>query len=246
MSLNQSMQSPGNLTGQTVTARSGNQYTSGTNGIIANVSPGDINDLEQMGCNTLSNLGQSNGAISMDGTLYAASYTATAQNPSVAGTLGSSATGTDVVLGVYSLPANAFDGLGLGERGVSVTVIGQVAGNANAKRSKIWWGTTGAVVGAAWPGATGTVVADTGATLNTDSGVGFRLGADVFHIGAAGANTQVAAASSQSTGSRSNGVGTPVFPTSTENATIQIAVTANCTTTATDIDLNLFRVVGIN
>lgn len=234
MSITVNMQVPNALIGENFVAKSGNIYQAGSNGVVIGVAAQDINDLQQAGCQTLGQFGAGSGGIAADGTLYALTGGATAINPA--------STNADVVMGVYSIPASSFDGLGVGQRGISVVAAGTSGATANSKRIKLYFNPTNATVGSAVSG--GTLLADTGAF--TSSGVGFRVAADVFKIGVAGSNTQMAQATTQIQGSTSAGIGVPVFPTATENAAILVAVTGNAVTAATDIDLSLFRVVGIN
>jgi hypothetical protein len=151
-------------------------------------------------------------------------------------------TGTDNVIGVYTLPANSFDIPG---RGINIQAQGKFATNGNTKQVKIIFGCTTAVLGSAVTG--GTVIADTAA--QTGSNVGWLISANVFKFGAAGSNTQYAQCEGVITGATHLGLGAsgvPVFPTMPENAPIIIAITGNCTTTATDIVLNFWEINAMN
>ena len=151
------------------------------------------------------------------------------------------ATGSDIVLASYAIPANAFDVAG---RGITITAQGSFGGTTNNKRIKIIIGTgTLGTVGSVVP-ANGTVIGDTG-TVSTN-GSGFVLTASVFKYGAAGSNTQVGLhQQSQVAGSV-----TPLVATSAlaniENQTINIAITANCTTLGNDVTLSLAEVNAVN
>ena len=216
---------------QTVQCTSGNTYSIGANQVIGGVSPTDINDLERAGFERVDQMGQSNAPIFAEGNVSRQVF-GTAVNPG--------ATGVDSVLAVYSLPANAFDIAG---RGLSVFAQGSVANNTNAKRIKIYYGCTTAVVGSTVTG--GTVVADTG-SYSTTGAAGWSLEANIFKSGANGSNTQVALHASAQIGSVNGSLLVPSAVTAPENAAILVAVTGNATTTATDIGLSLFVVNAMN
>ena len=234
MSIAVNMSVPNDLVGEVFVAKSGNTYQSGTNGIILSVAANDVNDLQNAGCQSLAQFGGGSAGIASDGTLYAITGGATSVNPA--------STNADVVMAVYSIPANSFDGYGLGQRGISVSAAGIAAATGNSKRIKLYFNPSAATVGSAVSG--GTLLADTGAF--TSSGVGFRISGDVYKTGATGSNTQVSQATTQIYGTTSAGIGIPLFPTATESAAILVAVTGDAVTATTDINLNLFKVVGID
>lgn len=149
-------------------------------------------------------------------------------------------TAADVVVAVYSLPANFFDGIG--NRGICITAQGTVVNNANTKRAKIIFNPSAAVVGSAVTG--GTTVADTGSV--TTVGGGWSLMANVFKTGAANSNTQTAIHQAAQTGGTLQSLLAPSNVTATENAAILIAVTINCATAATDMVLNFAEVNAMN
>lgn len=140
-------------------------------------------------------------------------------------------TGSDIVVAIYNVPANSFDQAG---RGVVIAAAGGYAANGHTKECKIIIGATAPVVGSAVSG--GTTIADTGAV--TTSGGGWLLSANVVKYGAAASNTQTGINTSNSGAALS----APAALTLAENAIIPIVVTANATTTATDIALNLLQV----
>ena len=149
-------------------------------------------------------------------------------------------TGSDYVLGVFTLPAYSFDVAG---RGINLLAQGSVANNTNTKTIKLYMGATSAVVGSVISG--GTVIASTGA-YSTTGAAGWSLEANVFKYGATGSNTQLALHMSAQVG---NTVGSLIVPsalTLTESATITMAVTGNAATTATDIIYNFFEVNAMN
>ena len=180
--------------------------------------------------------GSSNGTFLEEGNLY--------RNISGAG-INPASTNADIVLAVYSMPANAFDGIG--NRGLGLTAYGSFANNTNSKRIKIWFNATTATVGSAVTG--GTAVVDTGAYTTTGA-AGWEMQATVFKYGASGSNTQQAMSGGVFIGGTHTGVGAgssvPQNLTATESGVILIAVTGNAVTTATDIVLNGFLVNAMN
>lgn len=149
-------------------------------------------------------------------------------------------TGADVVVAVYSLPANFFDGIG--NRGLCLTAQGSIVNNANNKRVKIIFNATTAVLGSAVTG--GTTIADTGTV--TTLGGGFNLSANVFKTGAAGSNTQLCLHQGAQVAGTVSSLLAPSTAAAVENAPILIAVTANAGTTATDIVFNFLEVNAMN
>jgi len=150
------------------------------------------------------------------------------------------ATNADNVIAVYTMPASAFDLTG---RGVNLLAEGSVANNTNSKRIKIYWGCTTATLGSTVVG--GTVIADTGA-YTTAGAVGWAVEANVFKYGAAGSNTQLALHYGAQIGAVVGSLLTPVALTSTESASVIIAVTGNAVTATTDITQNFFEVNALN
>ena len=231
MAITVAMYSPNGLLGQTFTCKSGNSYTPGSNGVVTGVSPQDVNDLESDGLRILEQAGSGTGNMSPAGNLYAATYGQTALNPT--------ATGGDYVVAVYAIPANTFDGLGVaGPRGLQVTGAGSFAANTNNSRVKLYFNPTAATVGATVAG--GNLIADLGTT--SQSGAGWSIAANVFKLGATGSNTQMAQATGLIAGTSHLGVNAPVFPTAVESSGILVALTANCATAKTDVNVNLFEV----
>lgn len=149
------------------------------------------------------------------------------------------ATGADVVLAVFAIPANSFDIAG---RGVDISAAGSFAATANTKRVKIIVGATTAVVGQTISG--GTVIADTAAV--TTNGAGWQLGANIVKYGATGSNTQAGIHNQAQMGSAVGSLLSPAALTLAENAQILVAVTGNATTATTDIALNLLQINATN
>ena len=151
-------------------------------------------------------------------------------------------TGSDYVVGVYSLPPNSFDVQG---RGINILGQGTTGGTGtNTKRAKVIIGATTPTVGQVVSG--GTTIADTG-VINTSTGSGgWQLEVNVFKYGAAASNTQKAYhAAGQSGGT----VATLVAPTAltlTESGAIPIAVTINNGTTAGDMTFDFLEINAMN
>ncbi|WP_263353375.1 hypothetical protein [Acidicapsa acidisoli] len=96
----------------------------------------------------------------------------------------------------------------------------------------------------------GSVVADTGAWVNgttANNNVGWNLFAQIFKVGAAGSNTQIAQGQSI-LGSMHGGATSVIKPTATESGVINIAVTGSSYTTgaASDVLCNSFSVNAMN
>lgn len=152
------------------------------------------------------------------------------------------ATGADNVLAVFTIPANAFDGLGPG-RGLQIDVTATIVANANAKALKIIFNATTAVVGSTVTG--GTTLANSGALGATVTVV--NLLARVYKTGAAGSNTQVAWSPGVNTNiAQTVFVTAPAATAAVENASILIAITGNAGTAVTDIALNVVEITGVN
>ena len=197
--------------------------------------------------NTASTLFGGGGASMQDeGTIYR-QVTGTGVTPA--------ATGSDIVLMTFTLPAGSFDGgvitdyasagvIGTAQsnRGVAIAAQGSFAATANNKRVKIIVGATTATVGSAVVG--GTVIADTG-TVAT-SGAGWSIGGEVYKYGAAGSNTQLGVHQQAQVGAAVSSLVSPVALTMNESANIIIALTGNATTATTDIVANLFVISGMN
>ena len=154
-------------------------------------------------------------------------------------------TANDNVLANFALPANTLDGIS--NRGLFISATGQFATNANTKQVKVWAGASTATVGSAIVG--GTAICDSGAS--TASNQQWELNANLFKYGAANSNTQRALGSAVVIGTTHSGFGSGASANSqlltmTENATINITVTGNATTTATDITLTAFTINALN
>lgn len=159
------------------------------------------------------------------------------------------ATGADNVLAVFSIPANAFDGLTslTIQRGLQIEAMLTLAANTNVKTIKIIFNATTAVVGTTVTG--GTTIASSGA-LATATQTSLSIKAAVYKTGAPGSNTQVGYSVGITVPVQTTAGTTPMTaPTAiaaVENAPILIAITGNAATTATDIALNIAEITGLN
>ena len=148
-------------------------------------------------------------------------------------------TGGDIVVAVYNVPANLFDQAG---RQLNISAAGGYAANGNTKQVRIFVGATAPAVGSAISG--GTKIADSAAVAT--NGAGWQLSASITKYGASGSNTQIALHKGAQNGSAGAALLTPSALTLNESLATNIVVTANATTTATDIALNLFTVEAAN
>ncbi|MCC8963770.1 hypothetical protein H8A95_15980 [Bradyrhizobium sp. Pear76] len=164
------------------------------------------------------------------------------QIPGVAAAIAPASTGADIVVGVYALPANFFDGLAGTNRTLSAIASGNFAANANTKRIKLWFNATTAVVGSAVVG--GTLLADTGAVA-TNAG-GWQVTGTIGKRGAAGSNTQTVISGGAVSGGTHNGVTPCVDTVAVESGQILIAVTINNTTAAGDASMAFFETNAMN
>lgn len=155
--------------------------------------------------------------------------------PGVAGGVAPATTGADVVVAVYSVPANFF---GMAGSGLQANASGSFAVNGDTKTAKLWFNPSAAVVGSAVTG--GTLVGSTGAVAT--SGGSWEVQGNVFKRGVAGSNTQTVIGEGGTAGAVATGQSPNVDTTAVENAPILIAVTINCATTASDCTLNWFEV----
>jgi hypothetical protein len=162
------------------------------------------------------------------------------------------ATAADNVIATFALAPNALDGITIGGnqtfRGVRIAASGIFAGTSHVNTVKMIFNATTAVLGATVSG--GTTLVTTGAITNGGAAQMWWLEALVFKIGLPGSNTQYAQQlwSFYTIAGVSTVLNTPqpVFPTAVENLPINIAITGNAATTATDIALNYFEVFGLN
>ena len=149
------------------------------------------------------------------------------------------ATGSDYVVAVYSLPANAFD---ISGRGITITACGSFAANGDTKTLKLIFNPSAAVVGSVVTG--GTSICTTGAV--TTNGGGWQLQGSIFKYGAAGSNTQLGLHDQAQAGAAVSSMLAPTLLTAVESGTILMAVTANCATATGDIVFNYLEVNAMN
>lgn len=163
------------------------------------------------------------------------------QVPGVTGGVNPGATGTDNVIGVFSIPASSFDQSG---RGVTMTAAGNFAATANNKRCKLIINPATAVLGST-VGAGGITISDTG-TVAQNGGAWVLMGS-LFKRGALASNTQVALPGGvMLSGSHVGASAACQEVTATESGAILLAVTGNATTATTDILLAFFEVNAMN
>lgn len=195
---------------------------------IFDSAKGDI-PYNQVPSSFAANFGGTIGGIASmrsDGTLFALASAG----------LSPAATGTDIVISAYTLPANAFDIAG---RGLFLSMNGTFGANSNAKRVKIFVGCTSAVVGSAVSG--GTAIADTGA-LTTTTAIGLAMGAAVYKTGT---GAQIGIHQSAQWGTTVLSLLAPQALSMTESAPIIMCVTGT-SNPVTDIVLNLFTIEAYN
>ena len=176
--------------------------------------------------------GSSTGAMAAEGNLNRQIVAAGVQPAS---------TGSDIVLAVYSLPANAFDVLG---RGLTITAAGSLAANTNTKTIKLIFNATTAVVGSAVTG--GTAICTSGLVTTAAAGGGWQAQGSVFKYGAAGSNTQLCIHDQFQSGNALGAMIGPSLTTAVESSPILIAITGNAATTASDIIFNWLEVNAMN
>lgn len=142
-------------------------------------------------------------------------------------------TGGDYVVAFFAVSPSSFDVFG---RALQINAAGSFAANGNTKRIKIQASNTLPVVGTTI--ASATAIADTAAV--TTNGGGWQLTTEITKYGAAGSNTQIAV-HDLAQGTATTALLAPALLTLTENATIYVAVTANCTTAASDVVFNFMQ-----
>lgn len=150
----------------------------------------------------------------------------------------------DNVLAVYSLPASSLSAAG---KGLVISAMGSFAADSQAKRCKIIWNPTTAVVGSAVAtNSTSALLGDTGSTTNAGALAGWVLSARVYKYGAAASNTQIGQGTAATIGSTNIGASAPSALTTNESLAIPIAVTGNATSSVGDISLYFLGIEGFN
>ena len=144
---------------------------------------------------------------------------------------------SDVVLALYTIPANTFDITG---RTVTATAWGGFASDATSKHCKLWFSPNIQTVSTTISG--GTLLADTLAT--TSNGGGWWVSGNIT-------NTSVASTLSYTSngamaGAVSAGMSAPGTTVSATTSPSYITVTGSATNSSTSILLYLFQVTGAN
>jgi hypothetical protein len=150
---------------------------------------------------------------------------------------------------VYALwiPAGSFDVSG---RGLQVTVYGTAAANGANKEFKVFLGATNTVfptlpaVDGTITVAGGTVIGDTG-VLTTNNGA-IILTCQIFKRGAAASNTQESMTTGIIGGTAHGGAGKWTDQTFAENTNLLLAITAQSTTTPSDVVYNGSEITAFN
>lgn len=150
----------------------------------------------------------------------------------------------DNVLAVYTLPANSLSAAG---KGLEITVCGNLGNDSQAKRVKLIWNPTAAVVGSSVAtNTTSFLLGDTGSTTNAGVLAGWVIQSQVYKYGAAGSNTQVGQEIGTIVGAIHGGCGIAAALTTNESLPILIAVTGNATSSVGDISLYNLNIQGFN
>lgn len=150
----------------------------------------------------------------------------------------------DNVLAIYSLPANS---LSVAGNGLEVTACGNLGNDSQAKRVKLIWNATTAVVGSAvGTNTTSFLLGDTGSTTNAGSAAGWAIQSQVYKYGITGSNTQIGQEIGVIVGAIHGGCGMAAALTTNESLPILIAVTGNATTSVGDISLYNINIEAFN
>jgi hypothetical protein len=139
-------------------------------------------------------------------------------------------------LAVYSIPAGSLSAAG---KGLEITASGNFPlTDTQAKRCKVIWNPTSAVVGSAVAtNSTSFLLGDTGSTTNSGAPAGWVIQAEVYKYGGLGSNTQVAQETGTIVGSIHGGCSLASALTTNESLPILLAVTGNATSSVGDIAL---------
>jgi hypothetical protein len=156
------------------------------------------------------------------------------------------ATGSEAVLAVCTLPASSFD---LAGRGVTIYTLGSLtaSGTGTAQRVRLWYNTgsaatAGTLLSTGSAGAT--IIADTGAVSNSVGA--WSLAALVFKYGATGSNTQLGVHQQGQVGGTALALTTPTLLTATESSAINIAATCIGSGVVGNVVLNFMEVTASN
>lgn len=150
----------------------------------------------------------------------------------------------DNVLAVYTMPAGSLSAAG---KGIEVTAAGNLGADSQAKRVKVIWNPTAAVVGSAVAtNSTSFLLGDTGSTTNAGVAAGWCIQSQVYKYGAAGSNTQIGQELGVVVGTTHGGMGIASALTTNESLAILIAVTGNATISVGDISLYNINIEAFN
>lgn len=150
----------------------------------------------------------------------------------------------DNVLAVYTMPASSLNAAG---KGLEITAAGNLGGDTQAKRVKLIWNPSAAVVGSAVAtNSTSFLLGDTGSTTNGGVLSGWAIQSQVYKYGALGSNTQIGQEIGVIIGNTHGGMGVASALTTAESLPILIAVTGNATTSVGDISLYNVNIEAFN
>lgn len=230
-----SLRAPPGVVNSTVIGLSGASYAIDATGTVTGVGFPDLSPLLGSGYALLPGFGAGGAAMAAQGNLYRL----------ISGGTNPGATNADVVMANFLLPAGTFDITG---RGIAASAFGNFANNVNSKRVKLWIGATTVAVGGAISG--GTLIGDTGA-FTTAAATQFQLDAQVFKYGNPGSNTQCTFGCQAILGATHGGSGAGASAvcqtlTLTESGGINVTLTGDAVTAATDIALFSFQVDALN
>jgi hypothetical protein len=156
------------------------------------------------------------------------------------------ATGSEAVLAVCTLPSLSFDQPG---RGITVNALGSLtaSGTGTAQRVRLWFNTgsaatAGTLLGTGSAGAT--IIADTGAVSNSVGA--WSIGALVFKYGANGSNTQLGVHQLCQVGGTAQALLSPSLLTATESGPINVALTCIGSGVVGNVIANFMEVTASN
>lgn len=156
-----------------------------------------------------------------------------------------SAIALDKIVSAMSIPVGGFD---IANRGISIVAAGACP-NVNAKTVKIIVNPSNSLP--ILNNGTVTVTGGTTIAAFTASGAGssggWQLQANIFKVGAAGSNTQIALHEAAQAGSIIGALQAPTTNlTLSESAVITVVVTANAATAVADIVFNFGQIFAMN
>ena len=153
--------------------------------------------------------------------------------------------GADVVVAVYTIPANSFDGVAGTNRMIRADAWGGFSGDVTSKRVKLWFSPNIQTASTTISG--GTLIADTLAT--TSNAGGWWVSGNVTKYGAANSATQLLTTNGALAGlnpATNGAMLAPSLTTGMESTSLYISVTCNNTASTLSSTLSLFVVEGLN